>query len=425
MNVVIMLKGNRDNTKLTQTISEQLKQFSIATGVNCFCVSKDGEGYKPAVNCKLCKTVSGVTGNTVECHKALMYGAYQAERFDGRYIFYCPMGLVNFASPIFADGRIFAVAIGGPVLLIEKDEYISEDIIDKLNIDSIYTNQLKEDLNCVPQLSPEKVTALSQMLFAVCSYISGAEQLQYLNDEEAIGNDMAKYINFINTMGSDLDFRTYPIEKERELLSLISVGDKEHSQALLDDILHHIITYSNKDFEKAKARILELVVLLSRAALEGGADLEQIFGLNYKFLQQINTYKTVEELSNWLSNIMVRFTDCVFTITNVKHIDTIYKAVDYIKRNYSKKLTLEEVAGFVYLSPSYFSKIFKEELDISFNNYLNQIRIENSKRFLMNDELDMIQISEMIGFEDQSYFSKVFKKIAGVTPGKYRQRHRK
>lgn len=419
------MKLDIQGSKLELRIKEQLRQFSIATGVGCFYVPRDMNGYHPKDCCLFCRTVTGVTGKSVDCHKALTYGAYQAERFSGKYIFYCPMGMAHFASPIFDDGRVLGVAIGGPVLLIEQDEYISEDLIDNLGIDACYTERLKEDLKSINQLLPERVTALSEMLFSICSFVSGADQLQYLSDEESMGNDISKYIDYINTMGGDNTANVYPIEKERELLALISAGDKEHSQKLLDEILCHIIAYSNNDFEKAKSRVLELVVLLSRAALEGGADVEQIFGLNYKYLSQVNSYKTVEELSNWLSNIMVRFTDCVFNIVNVKHVDTIYKAVDYIKRNYAKKITLEDVANYVFLSPSYFSKIFKEEVDVSFINYLNNIRIENSKRLLLKEELGMIEISEMTGFEDQSYFSKVFKKITGVTPGKYRQRHGK
>ena len=409
---------------MIQTIEQKVKQFSIATGISCMYMLMDDTSDQQEVRCSFCKTISKATGNPVHCHESILYGAYQSERFGGKYIFYCPMGLVHFASPIFYDGKLFAVAVGGPALLISKDEFIFEDIVDKMEIDDNYTNRLREDLEVIPEFAPEKVTALSEILFSVCSSISGANTLQLLNDEEAIGNDMSKYINLISTMGgSSTD--SYPIEKEKELLSLISSGDKEKAQLLLDDVLREVIAYSNNDFEKVKARVLELIVLLSRAALEGGADPEQIFGLNFKFINQINAYKTAEELANWLSNIMVRFTDSVFIIVNVRHIDTIYKSIDYIKRNYAKKLTLEEVAGNVYLSPSYFSKLFKEGLNISFNNYLNKVRIDNSKRLLLNSKIELIDIPALTGFEDQSYFSKVFKKMTGVTPIKYRQRQGK
>ena len=115
---MIFLKSDNKWSKLEQRITDQLRQFSIATGIGCFFVSSDMNGYHPNESCAFCRTVSGVTGKAVECHKALIYGAYQAERFDGKYIFYCPMGMAHFASPIFVDGRVFGVAIGGPVLLI-------------------------------------------------------------------------------------------------------------------------------------------------------------------------------------------------------------------------------------------------------------------------------------------------------------------
>ena len=221
--------------------------------------------------------------------------------------------------------------------------------------------------------------------------------------------------------GNDIEINNYPIEKERELLRLISLGDKAGSQKILNEIFGHIFFTTGGEFEIIKARILELMVLLSRAALKGGADVEQIFGLNYKYLNDIHHFKTVEELTYWLSKIMMRFTDCVFNLTGVKHVDVIYRAIDYIKKNYMKKITLEEVASHVYLSPAYFSKIFKEEMKTNFNNYLNLVRIEMSKKLLLDDSMPLVDISSYVGYEDQSYFSKVFKKMVGISPGKYRE----
>ena len=85
------------------------------------------------------------------------------------------------------------------------------------------------------------------------------------------------------------------------------------------------------------------------------------------------------------------------------------------------KISLEEVAAHVFLSPSYFSKIFKEEMKCNFSRYLNMVRIEKGKSLLVDDAIPLVDISNMVGYEDQSYFSKVFKKIVGVSPGKYRE----
>ena len=73
------------------------------------------------------------------------------------------------------------------------------------------------------------------------------------------------------------------------------------------------------------------------------------------------------------------------------------------------------------LSPSYFSKLFKTETGINYSTYLNQVRVEKSKELLLNEDLTLVEISNLVGFEEQSYFTKVFRRITGTTPGKFRE----
>jgi YesN/AraC family two-component response regulator len=75
----------------------------------------------------------------------------------------------------------------------------------------------------------------------------------------------------------------------------------------------------------------------------------------------------------------------------------------------------------VFLSPAYFSRIFKEEMGENFNSYVNLIRIEAAKKLLLNEQVPLVDISSLVGFEGQSYFSKVFKKMTGMTPGRFRE----
>ncbi|MGL5513630.1 MAG: helix-turn-helix domain-containing protein, partial [Sporomusa sp.] len=80
-----------------------------------------------------------------------------------------------------------------------------------------------------------------------------------------------------------------------------------------------------------------------------------------------------------------------------------------------------DISQEVHLSPSYFSKIFKKETGHNFNTYLNMLRIEKSKKLLLYDNLKLISIASLVGFEDQSYFTKVFKRVTGVSPHQYRK----
>ena len=82
---------------------------------------------------------------------------------------------------------------------------------------------------------------------------------------------------------------------------------------------------------------------------------------------------------------------------------------------------VEDLARRVYLSPSYFGKVFKEETGETFVSFLNRVRIERSKELLQRKHIRLSDIAQMVGFEEQSYFCRVFKKLVGVTPTHYRE----
>ena len=306
--------------------------------------------------------------------------------------------------------------------MIEPDEFLLVELFGK----HLKSEQLSKAIafsKSLPVIETERVNSLSELLRILTSYLSDSTwyRMEQEMEEQEQAADISAYIHYLKSIagGSD-DVPAYPIEKEKELLNAISLGNKPLSQKLLNEILGHIFFASGNEFETIRSRVLELVVLLSRASLEGGADIKQIFGLNYQYLNQLKKFKNLEELTPWLSRIMERFTDQVFNMTNVKHKDVIYKSLEYIRRNYMTKITLDEVSSYVYLSPTYFSKIFKEEMDMNFNTYLNNIRIEMSKKLLADPSIPMVDVSNIVGFEDQSYFSKVFKKVTGQSPKKYR-----
>ena len=379
--------------------------------------------------CQVCKAIQKNSDTDFFCEKSMVYGSYQAERFGGKYIFFCPMGLTFWISNILTDDSKSASIVAGSVLMTSSEQLLFQDILQKSVLPKTHHKTLLDTLQSCKIIPPDIVNEFAEMLFISAVYISNGTPAGYLSDRETLrqNSDISSYIYHIKTMGGNIDDPVgngqdfhYPIEKVREFLSYISVGNVEKSSALLNEILAHILVSSGAKFEVVKSRILELVVLLSRAALEGGADVEQIFGLNYTYLSQIHSFKTIDELTQWLSKIIIRFTDCVFKLKDVKHVGAIYRAVHYINRNYTNKITLEEVASVVYFSPTYFSKIFKEEMKMNFNAYVNKLRIDFSKKLLLADNSSIANIAAAIGYEDQSYFTKVFKKQTGVSPGQFR-----
>lgn len=96
--------------------------------------------------------------------------------------------------------------------------------------------------------------------------------------------------------------------------------------------------------------------------------------------------------------------------------------LEYIKNHYTERITLDELAELEHISKSYLSRRFKKRTGISVISYINKMRIEQSKQFLMASALDINEISYQVGFESPKYFHRVFKELVGESPASFRRR---
>lgn len=109
-----------------------------------------------------------------------------------------------------------------------------------------------------------------------------------------------------------------------------------------------------------------------------------------------------------------------------KKYSNILRIREYIDENYSNRdISLDAVAKQVGISPSYLSRLFKEEMSMSFVDYINQIRIEKAKYLLINSDIPVKDIGYQTGFYSMQNFFRVFKKLTYITPGNYRQINQK
>ena len=340
-----------------------------------------------------------------------LYGCNEAYRWNGKYIYYCPLGLVFVASSVSDDsGNLVGGIVMGPLLMGD-----SNDVLNEMN------DYTRSKAAALPVLSTLKVTDLSEVLSAVTSYSAGMPHSQvgrFVYEQEKLLNVI--YSAQESMLQQESDDSPYPIETEKKLHTMICSHDKSGAQELLNELLGHIYCASNFDLATIKTRVVELVVVLSRATIDAGADIREVFLSNTNYIQEIEQFSSLEELSVWLNCIMHRFIAYSFDFAQVKHSNVVYKVMQYVKANYNQKISLDDIARHVYLSRSYLSSIFKEETGKSLFSYINEVRIEKSKIFLLDDSVSLVDISSMCGFEDQSYFTKVFKKATGLSPKKYR-----
>ena len=135
-------------------------------------------------------------------------------------------------------------------------------------------------------------------------------------------------------------------------------------------------------------------------------------------------FHTWQEIEHWLEG-MYRKTAGLFS--NVQYsgevVQAIMEAKKYVDLHYYQRIVSSEVARHFNLSRSYFSICFGKIVGITFNEYLRNVRIEKAKEYLKKTSKSITEISDMVGYEDEKYFSKVFKKTVEVSPAEYRKQN--
>jgi two-component system response regulator YesN len=100
--------------------------------------------------------------------------------------------------------------------------------------------------------------------------------------------------------------------------------------------------------------------------------------------------------------------------------EIITKALNYIEKNFSNDISLDDVANYVFLSSSYFSRVFKQCVGESFTDYIINLKMKKAAEYLANKKYKVYEISEMVGYSSSKHFIKMFKVYSGYTPKEYR-----
>ncbi len=376
----------------------------VACGVldaqqRAFRAAEPGERFCEGCGCARCEELN-----------THLYGSSEAYRWNGQYIYYCPVGLVFAAASLSEEnGGQAGSLVAGPLLMENAEDVLTE-----------MPDALRERAQRLPVFSPPMVTHLAEVLRACAAYAAGLPHGGaggFIYEQEKL---LTAIYSAREKQQADQAVPAYPIAYEKQLQSLIGSHDKAGTRVMLNELLGQIYCSCDFDLETIKSRVVELVVVLSRATIDAGADMQEIFLFNNNYFHEIEQFTSLEQLSVWLTGVMHRFINYSFDFTKVKHSDVVYKVMEYVKQNFHRKISLDDVARTVYLSRSYLSCIFKEETGQSLFSYINKVRVEKSKLYLLDNAVPLVDVAALCGFEDQSYFTKVFKKETGLSPKKYR-----
>lgn len=336
------------------------------------------------------------------------YGCGEAYRWGGKYIFYCPLGLV-FCAAVLRDsaGQMLGGLLAGPVVMGLLEDTLM----------GLAERDMEEAVRTLPVFSAEEVNHISEIFSAGVAAQSGlANSMLHYKQEQLLNAIYQVKESCYSTPAG----HSYPIRYEKELQAALLQKDRLRSEERLELMLSHIFLSCDFDPDRVRLRAWELAVLLSRAAIDAGADITEVLALNDSHHRELAACGSTDDISQIMNRILQRFLACSFGFAAVKHSDIVYHAMEYVKSNYARKISLAHVAEHVGLNKSYVSSLFKSETGMSMMAYIHSVRVERSKVMLTDTSLGLAEVAALCGFEDQSYFTKIFKRVTGVTPKRFR-----
>jgi AraC-like DNA-binding protein/ligand-binding sensor protein len=391
-------------------ISEMFNTVNGDSNICRYCLKYRGSGRNEAAGFR-----------DLPCGFIHINAVKKSQYFEGSHIYMCDLGFMFWTSPIYAHERFIGALLGTGFLSIDAEEAVTAFLM--MSGKEAPVKEFKEYLSGFPRGSPEQIKALAELLMICAENLSVGER----NYHEILKRRAEQQFSLSleiqalkDRYPSGTDYPDYPLDKERLLLSALRQGDNQRGKKLLNEILANLV-FSNPDqFKYIQFRAIELVVLLSRSASGPGSAEEDILKTTNQYLLRIQEAQTIEELIDVLHIIVEYMADQFFSFQGVRHAAALRKAERYIRGNYTRKISLQEIANVSGLSAPYFSTIFREEMGENLSAYLNRLRVEKAGRLLTETDKSLSEISGSCGFEDQSWFSKIFKNYTGMSPGKYR-----
>ncbi len=362
------------------------------------------------------------------CKTNMSFATNKAFELGSFYIFKCGCGLIKCTIPIVFQEKLIGSICCGPIALWNLDEYAEKELQQNFEDLNIHNFNLNNCFSKITQLTCKDMTDSANLLSIIVNYLC-KEESKYLQQnlqmqlqqqkiaELLIDKKKEKYIE-----KKDIKDNAEKISKEveRHLMQNIQNGDLFHSEQILNDYLAEILMKSDLGLDFIKVKLYELSIMNLRAAVDAGAQIEEVSLIINDYINLIANETDYPKICLNTTNLLEKIIALINKLSyNKKNNTHLIKAMNYIVDHYAENITLESVSKKVFVSNYYLSHLFSDQLKMTFQEYLTKVRMEASLELIKSGQYKIMEIAEMVGFNDSSYFAKVFRKYYGTVPQTY------
>lgn len=247
------------------------------------------------------------------------------------------------------------------------------------------------------------------------SYQSAADALGY---KAIVGSGKTIYINDVEPVSrGKLEFDN---RDEANLAAAVKFGNPETISQVVREIVGKMEN-AKVHVRQYQACLLSVMNSITRLMQQYDLNLVQMFGSQEGYLEMLTGGQKREEFTAWLTSVACRMNEALSQERDKTKKQVIVDAKQYIQDHYQDPdLSVEMICRELHMSPAYFSTMFRKETGQTYINYLTEIRLNQAVELLKTTADKTYVIAQKVGYQEQNYFSYVFKKKFGVSPSKYR-----
>lgn len=353
--------------------------------------------------------LNGVLIATIDNYYSIMYNINEESRHEFRMKVYKSIekGIKKYNYiPMAIEDNIFAVII--------QDDFAErlDNTKNMLDLGSHIKDFVARDSGISISIGIgcfyEKLTDL---------YLSYKEAVEAVNSKFYLGpglvvhfKDILPYSEFVNFIS---------IESQFNLLMNVLTCNLNGAHDSLEQLFALAVAKNINPF-LVKVRFIDSFIDIINNSGDSISNDNYLKEFSIRISEKIFKTDSASELMTQLKAVLEEIVSLISSGRASANRQIFETAVQYIKSNYNKNMTLDEVAAHVYISPYYFSHGFKSFTGMNFMEYLKKVRIEEAKKLLLTSKMSLKNISKKVGYQDPNYFSRVFRNMVGIPPSDFR-----
>ena len=317
-----------------------------------------------------------------------------------------------------SEGTPFII---GPFVRRELNEKRLQEVLMEYAVPASYIGSLKQYLSAFPVISMTQ--AISTVIACLQSLSDVHREISTVRIDSVDDVIRKTDLTYQDSLDYTAIYRRY--EAENQFLRCIESGDTDnvmtaYQQMNLSGLSNN--RYINAVYQEPAVGMGMLRALCRKAAENGGASPVEINEITQRSVQRMVSHPGLNEMMSIMNDTIMELTAAVRNSKQQyrNYSPSVRKAAEYLRRNYSQKVSLDDLADHVGMSSAHLSRLFKKETGMTVTDYLSNLRCIEASRLLRESGHAIQEIAAYVGYLDNNYFVKVFKKQFGMTPSEYR-----